>query len=285
MIKRKTKIIFILIFLILGLTYYVNAQVVDTQVIDLAERARDYFVEVSKGNIQGQTSLNINAHNEALGTVEEDIQGQGGVLIFLESAEIISFSSTDAGDTISGLGARTILITGLDENFTEREEVVNLSGTSIANTTNEFIRINDLKIDSVGQYNNTNFGDITATAFFANTIQGFVEADEGIAHSSHYTVPSGQNAIIVSISSSIQTGKTVEMHLHKRDNANDITVPVSPVITIKDFHGIEGSFQLINKANLVFDEKTDVWFSASTSSGTTSDLELNFDLIQYAIGT
>lgn len=283
--ERLKKIMWIGIFILVINIPLLMAQVINTQVIDLSEKTRDFFVEASKGNIAGQSTLNINAHNEDLGTTQEDIQEQGGTLVFLESAEIISFSSTDAADTILGDGARTILIIGLDENFTEISETVNLSGITSVNTTNEYMRINNFRVDSVGVYNNTNIGDLTATAFFANTIQSFILTGDGIAHTSHYTVPSGQNVIIVSISSSIQTGKTVEMQLHTRDNADDITAPVSPILIVKDFHGIEGSFQLINKANLVFDEKTDIWFSGLTSSGTTSDLELNYDLVQYAIGT
>ena len=72
----------------------VSSQVVTTQVIDLAEKARDYFIEATKGNIVGQTTANKFGQNTVVGTSEEDIQSQGGTLIFLQSAEFIGVISS-----------------------------------------------------------------------------------------------------------------------------------------------------------------------------------------------
>ena len=283
----NVKLAFLLIFFSFILMFSGNiiAQVVQTQVIDLSERARDFFIEATKGNIQGQETFDINGHNEDLGTIEEDIQEQGGVLIFLEAAEIMSVVSTSASDTIAGVGARSVLVTGLDENFSLISEVVNLSGLTSVNTTQEYIRINDFRVQDVGLYGNTNVGDIIATSFFQVTVQMFIESTEGIAHTTHYTVPKGTNIIITGITVSVSTGKTVKTHFHTRNNADDTVVPVSPINIVKDLHGVAGTAQVMSTGNLRFDEMTDVWFSGQTSSGASSDLEVNYDFVQYAIGT
>jgi len=280
----KSPLIFFFFFLLV-LTPVVLSQVVQTQVIELTSKVRDFFIEATKGNIVGQETFNMNGHNEDLGTTEEDVQEQGGILVFLQAAEIMSITSTSADDTIAGINATTVFIKGLDENFTEISETVNLSGTTSVNTTQEFIRINDFKVDSVGSYGSANQGDIDISGFFDGTIQSFIESTEGVSHTTHYTVPKGKEIIIVTISASVETGKTVEMHLHFRENADDIIAPMSPVNILKDLHGIAGAVTIDVKGNLKFSEMTDVWFSASTSTGPSSDLEVNYDFLQYAIGT
>ncbi len=271
-------------FLVITFSSIVFSQVVQTSVIDLSEKARDFFVEAAKGNIVGQEVFDINGHNEDLGTTEEDVQEQGGVLVFLEAAEIISIVSTSASDDIAGLGARSVLVTGLDENFSLISEVVNLSGLTSVNTTKEYIRINDFRVQDVGVYGNSNLGDVSASGFFDGTVQSFILSTEGIAHTTHYTVPKGTNIIITDITVSVETGKSVKTHLHSRNNADDTVVPVSPINTVKDLHGVAGTAQVFNQGNLRFDEMTDVWFGAETSSGASSDLEVNYDFVQYAIG-
>ncbi len=141
------KVSYLLIFfflLVIAFSSIVFSQVVQTSVIDLSERARDFFVEATKGNIVGQTTDNNFGENLAVGVAEEDIQSQGGILIFLTTAELITLSSTDATDTNGGAGTNSVEVFGLDENFTAISEIVNLSGLTEVNTTKEFIRVNRL---------------------------------------------------------------------------------------------------------------------------------------------
>jgi len=88
--KVTKKFVLIFVFVVIGLSLFISAQVIDTQVIDLSEKVRDFFIEATKGNIIGQTTQDIFGTNSAVSSGGEDIQSQGGTLIFLESAEIIS---------------------------------------------------------------------------------------------------------------------------------------------------------------------------------------------------
>lgn len=285
--NRKFIFLFIFIFLvgIFSFIYLVGAQVVQTQVIELTEKVRNFFVEATKGNIVGQETINKFGHNEDLGTSFEDVQNEGGILIFLQSAELITFSSNDAGDTLLGTNATSIEIQGLDENFAEITEILNLSGTTGVNTTNEYIRINRIFVHQVGNYSTTNAGFINGVAAISGTTQIQIGAEEGQSQTTHYTVPAGNKVIITGIFASVATGKTVDIRFLTRANADDIIPPTSPIRLMREIHGLNTPYIALSKANLNFNEKTDIWFVAKTTTGATSELEVNYDMVKYAIGT
>ncbi len=277
-------IAFGIVFLVM-FTAMVTSQVVQTQVIDLSEKARDFFIEATKGNIQGQITNNVIGLNEDVGGIFEDIQTQGGVLIFLQAPETIDIISTSASDVAGGANANSIRIIGLDANFTEIEEVLllNVLGNT---TTKEFIRVNDLRVEEVGTYSVSNAGLITATATTAGTIQREIIIGEGTSKSTHYTVPQGQELIITTFTATMNTGKQVDLHLKSRANANDIIVPVSPIITLRDLKGVSTPISAISKSNLKFTEKSDIWFEGiNVGGGSGAQIEVNYGFVQYAIGS
>ncbi len=287
--KKSTKgqFLFVISFvLVYFFIFIVPAQVVgDTfQVINLAERARDFFIESTKGNIIGQETGNNFGQNLVVGTTEEDIQSQGGILVFLESAEFISIVSSDTtNDILLGANATSVLIEGLDENFTAISEVVNLSAT-ITNTTNQYIRINKMSVNKVGNYTVSNAGTITGTSATSLTVQIEIPVGAGRSKTTHFTVPAGQNLIITTFRVTMDTGKTIDIAAKIRENADDITPPVNPVITIRDLKGLSTPTSGISLGNFKFNEKTDIWVTGVTSVG-TSQIEVNYDFVLYAIGS
>ncbi len=283
---KKDGIFMVLIVIIslIGISVIVNAQVVGTPIIELTERVRDFFIEASKGNIIGQITGNKFGQNLAVGTNEEDIQSQGGTLIFLQSAELITISSNNVGDTLAGANATSILIIGLDENFIEISEIVNLSGTTNVNTTQEFIRVNRMSVNEVGTYGGSNAGIINGLSAVSLTTQIQIPAEEGQSKTTHFTVPAGQNLIVTAFRVTMDTGKEVDIIFKFRENADDITSPMSPVKTIRDLKGLSTPLSGLIKGNLKFGEKTDIWAVGVASIG-TAQIEINYDFVQYAIGT
>lgn len=278
----KRQWIVIISFIILCSTILViDAQV--TQVIELTEKARNFFIESTKGNIIGQQTGNKFGQNLVVGTSFEDIQSQGGTLIFLQSAELITISSSDAADTLLGINATSVKLFGLDSNFIEITEIVNLSGTTNVNTTQEFIRINRMAVNEVGNYSAANAGTITGTSALSNTVQIEIPTGEGTSKTTHFTVPAGQNLIITSFRVTMDTGKTIDIVFKIRENANDIIAPMSPIKTIRDIKGVDTPVSGVSLGNLKFDEKTDIWAIAASSVGSAA-VEVNYDFVQYAIG-
>ncbi len=274
------------LFVLIGSSFILHAQIttVQTQVLDLAEKARNYFIEATKGNIVGQSTANKFGQNLIVGTTEEDIQSQGGILVFLQAAELITISSTDAADTLLGTNATSVLIQGLDGNFLEISEVVNLSGITEVNTTNQYIRVNRMEVNQVGTYSFDNAGTITGIAAITGSTQIEIPISSGQSKTTHYTVPAGQNLIITTFRVTMDTGKTIDIAAKIRENADDIIPPVSPVKTIRDLKGLSTPASGISLGNFKFNEKTDIWMTGVTSVG-TSQIEINYDFVQYAIGT
>ena len=218
-----------------------------------------------------------------VGTIEEDIQSQGGTLIFLQSAELISIVSSDTVNDISGgANANSVRIIGLDENFIEISEIVNLAAVSV-NTTNEYIRINKLVVNEVGTYSVSNAGAITGTSALSGTVQIQIPIEEGVSKSSHYTVPAGQRFIGTRIFVSVTTGKEVDVRLKIRENADDVISPFSPIIVPRVVKGISIPINAEQKSGILLNEKSDIWATASTSVG-TSEVEINLDFVQFTIG-
>ena len=281
----KVSLIFIsFIFLVITLSYLVTSQVVQTQVIELTEKVRDFFVEATKGNIVGQTAKNKFGVNLNVGTTEEDIQSQGGTLVFLQSAELIGIISSDTtNDILLGENATSVFIEGLDENFTEISELVNLSAIT-TNTVQEYIRVNRMFVNQVGNYTSSNAGTITGTAAVSGTVQIEIPVGSGQSKTTHFTVPAGQNLIITAFRVTMDTGKEIDIAAKFRSDADDVVPPVSPVRTIRDLKGLSSPTSGISLGNLKFEEKTDIWVTGVTSIG-TSQIEVNFDFVQYAIGT
>ncbi len=66
---------------------------------------------------------------------------------------LLGIASTDVNDTILGTGARSVLITGLDANYNPITETVDLDGQTRANTTIQFLRINQIQVIAAGSLN------------------------------------------------------------------------------------------------------------------------------------
>ena len=279
--NKKTKPIFLfaLVFIILTSSFIYGA-INNTQVIDLTQKVLDYFTEVSRGNVGGQTSLFKFGFNPAIGTGMQDIWTVGGVLVFQQTATQYNISSSSGSDTIAGEGARVITIEGLDENFSEITEDVNLSGTSVSQTTQEFIRLNRAFIKEVGTYGFSNNGTISIVTSDNGNPQGGLIAKEGQTQKTHFTIPAGKTGILKRTSVSVDTTKIATVQMFQRQNANNTVSPISPIRIFHQVDGVTGQEEESYLANLRFPEKTDIWMTATLSQA-SGGVELDYDLILF----
>ena len=118
---------------------------------------------------------------------------------------------------INGVGLRSIRVEGLDNNYIEISEIVELNGTTDVTTTLAFLRVNKLNGQRVGSEND-NAGKITATATSARTIQDVIGIADGISHNLQYTVPANKIAHIKQIEISATDGVAIVlMSVHTRE--------------------------------------------------------------------
>ena len=91
----------------------------------------DYGSYASLGRIPGLSMVSVVSQNENIGgAIFADVWAGGGNLVYPTSAESWEVVSTTSTDTSSGTGARTVLITSLDENYEPQSVDVVLNGTT-----------------------------------------------------------------------------------------------------------------------------------------------------------
>jgi hypothetical protein len=141
-----------------------------------------FHEQVALGLVPGFSTMRKFGDNEAVpsGGVTTDVwpHTAAGVnrRVLPTSAGAVSVASSsveddpDKGGAVPGTGTWTIVIEGLDANFLEISETINLNGTAAVTTTQQFLRI--------------------------NRMYGVVEALEGQTHQALYTVPAGKTFLV-----------------------------------------------------------------------------------------
>ena len=158
----------------------------------------NYTQRITKGIIDRTGIFNIDGINKDVDTTEETIWNVGGNWSRLSSAQTMSIVSSSLSDTsVAGIGARMIRVIGLDENYDEISENINLLGIVPVITTNSFLIIHYLTIITCGS-NSTNVGNITATATSSLTTQARIDAGDGLSKNGFFIVPNKRRAKIIS---------------------------------------------------------------------------------------
>lgn len=130
----------------------------------ISVRPTEYTHEVALGRRQGATTWNKFGYNTGVGTTAELLASWGGTFQFLTTGETIDIVSSDVNDIVTtGTGARSVVIYGVDSNWDEQIEVVNMNGTTTVTTSSTWIGINRVSISVAGSTRG-NVGTIDITA-------------------------------------------------------------------------------------------------------------------------
>jgi len=163
-------------------------------------RPTAFFDEVALGLRQGHTAFLKFGFNEDVDTGTEVVAAFGGTFTPLASAEtmdVVSSSTDDDGDP-AGIGAQTLLISGIDGSRKEQSEVVTMNGTTTVTTANSWLGINRIVVLAAGT-SQGNVGNISVTATTATTNQAYIPAGDSVTQQCIYFTPAGHNALIHSI--------------------------------------------------------------------------------------
>lgn len=158
-----------------------------------------FELQVARGQVPGHTSVQISGFNPDVDTVWEPIWADGS-LTFPTEATVMKVSSSSAADTATGVGARTVVLTGLDANWNTISETITLDGQTPVNTTKLFFRINGFVITSAGSSltaaGNIYAGDGVVTAGVPATIYEYIPLSWNARQTAVYTVPVGYTAFV-----------------------------------------------------------------------------------------
>ncbi len=237
----------------------------------------DTFLEaVNAGLVPGHRLIHKFGSNSDVGTTLEDVWEVGGTIPWLTAAEVLNVVSSDTtNDIAGGTGARTVVISGLNESFNEIEETVALLATPVS-TNNLFRRIQTLKVDSAGTYTGANLGIITLTG--SSDAHGNILTSEGRSSQTQYTIPAGHTGFILRFGISMDTGKSINVNLHIRPGADIVPAPFKSHVHVHHWDGLDKPINERFLANHRIEEKTDIWFDAVVPL-TNASADIDYDIL------
>lgn len=154
-----------------------------------------FGLQVARNQISWHRSVIVFGYNPDVDTGEASVWPDGGTVPHGVTASILKVSSSDANDTLLGSGAQTVLISGLDADYNEVSETVELDGQTEVETANTYIAINDMTVTAVGatghNAGNINIGTGTVTAGVPAALWDLIGATFNQRTTGHFTVPAG----------------------------------------------------------------------------------------------
>lgn len=240
-----------------------------------------YKFQITSNNVTGVKSVFNFGFNPDVDSALETIWDQGGLYVYPTSAIQMKVSSTSANDTSAGTGARTVVVSGLDENYNEAEETVTLNGQTEVLTTTTFIRVFRASVTTAGSggtaAGNIYIGTGTVTAGVPATVYAKITLGENQTLMALWTVPAGYTAYILKGSLSVGTA-----------NGNQY---VTGRLVQRPFNEVFKTAQKVTIANgfldqeyvipVLFTEKTDIEARAF-SSGTNNAVAASFNIVYTA---
>lgn len=175
---------------------------------------------------------------------------------FSAPAGNISIVSNSVEDNSSGSGASSLEIIGLDENFFNISETINLNGTTPVISNLNWLRINSAQVTSLGNASSgltSNIGEINITRGL-NSLATIL-SNRGIAYLGMYTTPQNCRLYISSLNFTGYSNDEYRIQIFERK-----TNP----ICLKEFI-FKGSLVIDN--DIMINEKTDFYVLMKREKG------------------
>lgn len=248
------------------------------------EKVKNFFFEIGKGTDSSYEPVFKFGANPSLSSTWQPISTSGTYQTPL-TAQTLEILSSDSYDNITGIGARQVTIIGLDSNWNEITEVVNMSGTSPVVLSNNFTRVYRMFVSASGTYANSSAGSHTGTITLRgqgggvtwatiDLVNGFPFGQTLIAV---YTIPAGKTGYLLNKQITLESTKPVDIALFQRQNIDNVTAPYGTMRILKYYIGQEGEIVVDDEVPIKIPEKTDIGFMGRVStSGTAS---ISFEIV------
>lgn len=251
-------------------------------------RPTDFRLDQALGRYTGESfrrkfGYNSNVTNAAKEVVSGlSTSSFGG---FLQTATAVRIKAGgDVADTAAGAGARSVTVEGLDANFDAVSETITTNGASASSATSAtFIRVLRAYVATAGTYHGSNTAGITIENSTGGTDLILIEAGEGQSESAFDTVPAGYTVYLTNLRVDVESSKSVTVWLYQCQNADDITVPVSPKRQILRLPGLTEHSEHPFTQYVAIPEKSDIWVEALGPSGGAS-IAVGFEMLRVQNG-
>ena len=232
-----------------------------------------FYLAVQQGKVPGYSMINKFGYNPSIGSGSfETIWETGNNYPWQSSAVTVDVVSDDTNDDVAGTGARTLRIQGLDGSYNLAEETVDMDGTTTVTTTQTFLRVFRMSVETAGSSGN-NEGTITVTYTGGSDVAATISEGNGQTLMTLYTIPAGYTGYLLSMN--ISSGKDQEMDFKFIQKDNSVT---NAAFQTKQFLNVRGgqTTVIFNAINII-PQKSDIYVSAISSS--TSSASASFDLL------
>lgn len=161
----------------------------------------NYFFEASQGKIDGveMRSLIGKIPSTVGGGTFEDLWSEGGIASLPTAAETWEIVSDNANDTAAGAGARTVLVSYLDDNLQSQSIIATMSGTTPVTLNSDHFRVENSNGLSGGRCvvltagaSGANEGKITVRVSGGGATRTTILPGISISENGQYTVPAGK---------------------------------------------------------------------------------------------
>lgn len=170
-----------------------------------------FYFRVTRGMSEHHRVVTRQGYNPNL-TGTEGVWPYGGSYAFPPAASIMTISSTSVNDTSIGTGARLVLVGGLDAQYNEVQEIVQLNGQTPVSTIFEYLRCHTIIVLTAGALGQNDggifMGTGTVTAGVPANRYEYAAPGDNISQSLHYTVPAGWTATAVDVAGSSSQSST-----------------------------------------------------------------------------
>ena len=238
-----------------------------------SESGIPFYLEVQQGKVPGYSMINKFGYNPSIGSGSfETIWETGNNYPWQSSAVTVDVVSDDTNDDVAGTGARTLRIQGLDGSYNLAEETVDMDGTTTVTTTQTFLRVFRMSVETAGSSGN-NEGTITVTYTGGSDVAATISEGNGQTLMTLYTIPAGYTGYLLSMN--ISSGKDQEMEFKFIQRDNSVANAGFQTKQFLDVRG--GQTTVIFNAINVIPQKSDIYVSGKASS--TSSSSASFDLL------
>ena len=204
------------------------------------------------------------------------------------SATKLRVKAGDVGDSIAGIGARKVVIQGIDETGALVSEEIELAGTSASSdSTNDYMRLFRAYVSESGTYdvtgaNGSHEDDIVIENAAGSADWLTIDATDiprGQSEIAFYTIPEGKQAYVSHVKINSDSTKATTVLFVKREGILDSVAPYQSFRLQFQLGGIAGDHILNPEVPYgPFNAGTDIGFVAKVGVG-TGEVDIDFEII------
>jgi hypothetical protein len=161
-------------------------------IINELQNPTDFIYQISAGERDGYIPWNKFGYNSDISAANQEvIWSHSNGWSFLTTPSTLEIVSTSSNDTLLGTGARTVNISGINQNKEIVSEDVELDGINPVTTQHQYFGVNRIAVTLSGSLND-NDGIITAAVTGSPTnIQAEIPVGAGITQQAIFFIPAG----------------------------------------------------------------------------------------------